>query len=139
MTTATLNEFEVEKADPVFEFDYLVNDLNMLAKYYFDLYFCDKTGPAGLPWPRSVLHSAENTSKVLNTDICRGMEEVYKMIGVEYSAEEYRHFERQGQLPSDVKYVISMLHECSRKGIPKQFAIGIFLMHLKLCEEYKLA
>lgn len=130
---------EKEAAEPVFEFDYLVDDLNLLAMYYIDLYFCDKQDDKGKAIPKSVLHSERYISYVLNLDICNGMEKIYQLVGVEYTNEQMRHFERQGQLPDDVKYVISTLHDCSKRGIPKQFAIGIFLMYLELCEGYKLA
>ncbi len=137
---AVLDDLDVENTEePVFEYEYLVDDLDMLAKYYIDLYFCDKTYPDGSSIPKKVLHSKHNISRVLNMDVCNSMELVYKTIGVEYSNDEMRHFERQGQLPDDVKYVIAMLHDCSRRGIPKQFAVGIFVMYLELCEGHKLA
>lgn len=123
-----------ETTEPVFEFDYFVNDLNMLAIYYIDVYFCDKDGKDGKRIPKSILHLEKYISYVLNLDICSGMEKIYQLIGIEYTNEQMRFFERQGQLPDDVKYVILMLHDCSKRGIPKQFAIGIFLMHLELCD-----
>lgn len=136
----TLDDLEVENTtEPVFEFEYLVDDLNMLAKYYIDLYFCDKELPEGGQIPKKLLHSDRYISYVLNTDICNGMDLIYKIVGVDYTVEQVRHFERQGQLPEDVKYVISMLHDMSRRGIPKQFAIGIFLIYLELCQGHKLA
>lgn len=133
----TYEEPETE-TEPIFEFDYLVDDLNMLAKYYIDLYFCDKEID-GKPIPKSVLHSKQYISYVLNLDICSGMDKIYELVGIEYEGEQMRYFERQGQLPDDVKYVIDMLNDCSKRGIPKQFAIGIFLMYLELCIGHKLA
>lgn len=122
--------------EPQCEYEYLVGDVEMLAKYYIDLYFRDKELPKGVT--KKLLHSKKYTSMVLNLDICTGIDSIYKLVGVEYTNEQMRYFERQGQLPDDVKYVISMLHDCSKRGIPKQFAVGVIVMYLELCEGHKL-
>lgn len=127
---------EVEKDFDLTE--YAVEDAKLLAKHYIDMFFRDRPLYCGGEIPKSMLHKDRYISAVLNLDIHNGIEYIYDAVGVNYSEEQMRHFERQGQLPNDVKTVISLFQMCAKAGIPKQFAVGIIIIYLELCEGHKL-
>ena len=116
-------DFEVEKT-PQFEYERV--DLKEHAKRCIDLYFSDKN------ISKQILHSDKYLNLLINTDFVKGVDLVYQIIGINCNND------RKGQLPSDVSYLLAMLRDCSRRDIPRQFAIGIIIMHLELCEGYKL-
>lgn len=130
-----IEECEVEQETVEFSLE----DTKWLAKYYIDLFFKDKTMYCGGPIPNSFLYKDRYISAVLNLDICNGMDFIYDAIGAKYTEKQLRHLERQGQLPEDVKYVIAKFRDLAKAGIPKQFAVGILLIYLELCEGFKAA
>jgi hypothetical protein len=122
-----------------FEYEFFLQDLQMLAKHYISLFFQDKSLYCGGPVPQNMLHSSGVIKQVINTDICDGVDLIYKALGVQYTEQQLYKIERSGNLPDDVKHVISLLNQCSRLGIPKCFASGIVLIYLDFCEGKKLA
>jgi hypothetical protein len=129
---------ELEENESGVNAEHVVDDTKWLAKYYIEMYFRDKAMYCGGPIPKHMLYTDRYISAVLNLNVCNGMDIIYNAVGVNYTDEQMRHFERQGQLPDDVKYVIYMFRELARAGIPKQFAVGILFIYLELCEGYKL-
>jgi hypothetical protein len=131
---------EEKEAAPDFDIsEYAIEDAKLLAKHYIDMFFKDKSLYCGGSIPKNMLHKDRYISAVLNLDICNGMDYIYDAVGVTYTEEQMRYYERQGQLPEDVKYVISLFSMCAKAGIPKQFAVGIIVIYLELCEGHKLA
>lgn len=116
-----------------FEFENFVDDTKSIAKHYIDLFFWDKQLPDGSPIPKSSLYDDSNIDRVMNTSVCNGVDIIYKMIDGQYSQKS-----RSGQIPDDVKYITSLMQDCSKARIPKAFASGVVIMYLNLCKGYKL-
>jgi hypothetical protein len=133
----TANDFiDIEKPDifkdhPEFDCDAYLQDLKHLVKYYISVYFENKN------LPEEVLYRSEHIDLVLHLDICKGADLFYKTMGT--TNETDRVAERNGQLAGDVKKLIYLLNECAKLGIPRCFASGIVVLHLKLCEGLKVA
>lgn len=124
---AVENEQE-EMQDFFLEF---LKDAQSTAKKHIKTFFSDKTYYFGGEIGDDVLFSPKNISRVLNTDISTGVVEGYSKIencpdvDVENSC---------SVLSDDIRLAMAVFNECSSRGIPKQFAAGLFLMYLEICE-----
>lgn len=124
--------------EPEFDYQYFVDDVGQLAKYYIKLFFQDKLRN-GEPIPFSELFQEKYIKIVLNHDINSGMSVIYKMLNSVPSKDERYAVQRHGMLPSDVRYVISLLSQCAKAGVAQEFSVGIIIMYLELCEGKNLA
>jgi hypothetical protein len=144
MTTALLEEettevFEEQVTATVSSsLGFFVKDIERLAQHYIERFFIDKLLLSGEPVPLESMSKEYYIDKVLNLDVCGGIDLIYGAIGVKYSVEETRACERKGQLPADVKHVLSLYKQCATLGIPKCFATGIIIIYLELCKGYHI-
>ncbi len=139
MTEEFYVDDEYDLQEPEFEYDSFFEDLRKLAVFYINSFFSDKAYFCGGPIPKKKLTSPRYLSLLLNLDVCNGMHYIYDVIGSNYTDAQARCFEKQGKLPDDVTYAISLLDKCCKSGIPKCFAVGLTIMYLELCEGHKIA
>ena len=123
-----------------------VEDLKSLAKHYIDLFFRDKRFYCGGRIPKHMLNDPKYVSYMLNLDVCNGMDMIYAAIGSDVVVEDVIEEEDEdesddeisetnsSQIPDDVRRVLSLFDMCSKAGIPKQFAVGLTIMYLELCD-----
>ena len=127
-----MTELEDKETDSL-ELGFFVQDLKVLAQYYIQLFFSDKVTLDGKPVSVEFMCDSVRIDRILNLDICSGIDLIYDAVGVNYSKDEMKGYERKGHLPDDVKYVLGLYNQCSKLGIPKCFATGIIIMYLELC------
>ena len=111
-----------------------VYDIKQLAKQYILNFFNGKQMYCGGAIPRKILLTPRYLSLVLNSSI----EETRPMIycSLEKSFEQLD--ENSGLVAEDVRLVISVLKQCSKFGIPKEFSVGIMAIYLECCEGLEL-
>jgi hypothetical protein len=132
-----LEEYSVEGSEGK-ELGFFAQDIDVLVQHYIQRFFLDKLTPKGEPVSLEAMLKPSYIEQVPNLDICGGMDYIYEAVGVEYSKEEMKAFEKKGRLPDDVQYVISLYQQCSKLGIPKCFSTGIIIMYLELCKGHRI-
>ncbi len=113
-----------------FGYEYYVEDIKALAKSYIYGFFAKKKHHSGGLIPLDALDSPRYLSLVMNLDISTGMDLIYQALDA--------RSEPGTTKLEDIKYVLDLLNQCSRFGIPKYFAAGIIIMYLELCEGYEV-
>ncbi len=108
-----------------------LKDAKSVAKKHIQTFFSDKKYYFGGEIGEDILFSPRNISTVLNTDISTGVLEAYEKIE---RCPDIVVEEDDTILSDDVRLVMSVFKECSIREIPKQFAAGLLLMYLELCE-----
>lgn len=108
-----------------------LRDAQTIAKKHIKNFFSDKTYYFGGEIGEDTLFSPKNISRVLNTDISTGVLEGYRKIE---ECPDVVVEEEDSLLSDDIRLAMSVFNECSNRGIPKQFAAGLFLMYLEICE-----
>lgn len=112
------DDFEGEVEKQSWLDDFLV-DIESLAHHYIKMYFQEEDIPKNV--------KEKYISCILNTNIMRGVRLIYKAL------EKKRKKEKKDKDDiHDIKYVLSLLQDCAKKGIPKCFACGILIMKLEL-------
>jgi hypothetical protein len=106
-------------------------DAQELARNYIEDFFSDKEMYCGGKVSIDVLHSPSYITMILNTDVCNGVSAAYAMLA---ACDEIDCDAELGMVATDVRLVVSVLQQCSDRGIPKQFASGMLLIYLELCE-----
>lgn len=137
MATALLEEYSVEEAENK-DLSFFAKDIDMLVEHYIQRFFLDKLTLTGEPVSLEAMLKPSYVSQVPNLDICGGIDFIYGAVGVVYTKEEMRAFEKKGRLPDDVQYVVGLYQQCSKLAIPKCFATGIIIMYLELCKGHRI-
>ena len=123
----------IEKDEEMGDFFFgFLKDAKSVAKKHIKTFFYDKKYYFGGEIGEDILFSPKNISTVLNTDVSRGVLEAYKKI--ERCPDIVIEEDNDAILSDDVRLVMSVFKECSIRDIPKQFAAGLLLMYLELCE-----
>jgi len=121
---------ETDEVDEFFQ-----DDIKRFALYYTNLFFKNKKDYLGYDIDQDFLESY--ISIVLDFDICDGMEIIYDTIF--RNSEKFKKDIKFGRpYHGDIKYVLSLLNECAKLGIPKCFASGIIIIFLKACKGCKV-
>lgn len=121
-----------EEVDPNY-FEQFLWDATVYAITCVEAFFKGKEMYCGGPVRQRTLRSPKYLSAVLNTDVIGGVDRAFACM------------QRSGHpvskkrstittVPSDTKFVISIMKHCKSLGIPKCFAPGIMLMYLEICE-----
>ena len=105
------------------------------ARHYITLFFADKEMHYGGLIPKHILLSDSYVKLVANTDVCKGIDEVYLHFG--QNEEEFDLESEDDTLPEDISFLINTHRECSILGVPKEFVSGITIMYLELCKGVK--
>jgi hypothetical protein len=126
---------ELQETDISTEF---LEDLRCLARHYTAVFFRDKIGRDGKAVPPKKIYTQDYLSEVMNLEMEDGITRLYTAIGVDYTPEELREFERNGQVADDIKLMIRLLRECAKLGIPKCFASGILCIWAEQCQGKKV-
>lgn len=132
------DDIQTKEEEEAEDFGFFYDDLKVLVHHYIDRFFDDKHYHSGGPIPNKFLHSPRYLNMVMDYDICNGIDFVYGALDGQFAPLEVEVLEKKGQLPEDVKYVIGLFDKCAQAGVPKAFCVGIALMHLELCDGYKV-
>ena len=127
-----LEELASQEIDEEY-YDQFLWDSMIYAKVCVDKFFEGKEMYGGGPVPQRLLRSPRYLSMVLNTDMIFGVPYAYTAL----AKAEHPATQRSSKLATvekDVKLVISILNHCHTLGIPKEFACGLMLMYLEICE-----
>lgn len=139
MATELLEEYSIEEeSESSKELKFFAKDIAVLVQHYIQRFFLDKLTLDGEPVSLEVMLNPSYVERVPDLDICGGMDYIYGAVGVDYTKEQMRVFEKKGRLPDDVQYVVSLYQQCSKLGIPKCFATGIIIMYLELCKGHRI-
>lgn len=128
------DDIEIEE-DCASEEDYLsgsefVYDIKELARQHMINFFSTKEMYCGGPIPQKILLNNKNLSIVLNSNIEVTLPKIYSSIQSNFTQLE----SDSGLVADDVKLVISILKQCSKVGVPKEFSVGIMALYLEYCE-----
>lgn len=82
----------------------------------------------GGPIPKNLLYKPEN-EKVLKLDLTPAVDIVHVALGRVRSLAKTKYDEHTG-----IRLIPKVLHACERRNIPQNFAPGILLMYVELCE-----
>lgn len=104
-------------------------DVQGLARFYLQQFFCDKTMYCGGKIPRSLLE--KRISMVINYDISKGVLQAYDAM-----SDLFKHEVRKDscESTSDIKLVNETLSLLAKSGVPQQFAGGMLLLYLEFVE-----
>jgi hypothetical protein len=130
---AYLEDFSLDDDEPEFDYEYFVDDTKMLARYHIDTYFKDKQYYCGGQIPKSLLQLERYITIVLNRDIHNSIDAIYSAIGEDSNLNE-DELDRKGTVPNDVRRLITLLNMMAHAGIPREFHVGMVIMHLEICE-----
>jgi hypothetical protein len=111
-----------------------LDDLRCLARHYIAVFFRGRMDDSGKSPAPKCLYTDSYVSEVMNLEMEDGITRLYTAIGVDYTPEELRKFESNGQVADDIKLMITMLKECAKLGIPKCFASGILCIWAEVCK-----
>ena len=98
-----------------------IKELRGMIKECIRLYFLGKTDVKGNTIPDRILVSRKHVDLVLNTTVVEAIKKAYK-------AFKYCKFKNQEEK------IINTLNSCAKYWIPKDFAGGMMLIYLSLCE-----
>jgi hypothetical protein len=103
--------------------------VDVSAKEYIDLFFCNRNMYCGGSINRKILHSKNWIDLVANTNVASGVILAYK-------AMKNAGFKQRKKFgcTEDILFVIDIFKQCALLGIPKCFSSGILLIYLELCE-----
>jgi hypothetical protein len=125
----TLDDVEDENEDCPFD----IRDIQEMAKGYIDLFFFDKKDENGKEVSIKSLYTPRNISLALNLNICNDMSKLYEAMKSKFNGSK-----RKGKIPVDVEYILNKLNLCSKRGIPKAYAMGIIAIYLEVFEGCKV-
>ena len=119
----TYTEIEESAAIPCDYYGNFAADVQNLAVQEIDRFFAQQKMYCGGSISPQILHSPVYLTQVLNTDISHGVDLAYEAIkrGAPVTDEE-------------IAVVLKTLDKLAQTGVPKEFAGGILLMYLELCE-----
>lgn len=127
-----------ELNDEDFGYEFYVEDIKALARSYMCGFFAKKKLHSGGLIPLDTLESHRYLSFVMNLSISDGMGLIYATLDAQKTPTKNLEKHKKGNL-EDIKYVLGLLNQCARYGIPKYFAAGIIIMYLELCEGYNVS
>lgn len=107
-----------------------VYDIKQLAKQYILNFFNGRQMYCGGIIPRKILLNPRYLSLVLNSSIDETLPLIYYSLKDSFEQLD----ENSGLVAEDVRLVISVLKQCSKFGIPKEFSVGILVIYLECCE-----
>jgi len=113
---------EVEMDVEVIAMEFLP-DVQMLARSYMMSFFKDREMHCGGPIQYRHLLSNRNISMTINATLADAIVCAYGAID---SSSEKDPLD-------EIKFVISILNECSKSGVPKEFSGGMLLLYLQFC------
>lgn len=101
----------------------------VIRKYYINLFFKNREYYYGGSIPIDKLYCPRYLNKIMNIDkvnIENSLNKVYQAL------EDI--FECDSSLSDDILYILNLLGMCAKASIPKEYATGIIIMYLELCE-----
>lgn len=115
------------------------HDVKLLAKFYMQQFFSDKTMHCGGKVPNFILFLERRISLVINYDISTGVQQAYKAMSqwsdaYEEADENEDLAKSSNEAPADVKLVNETLSLLAQSGVPRQFAGGMLLLYLEFVE-----
>jgi len=98
-------------------------------KNYLEAFFFNRDMYCGGPINTKLLFSKKVMSTVMDTDSESGMRRAYLAMARDNFKQKKKNKETE-----DIWFVITLLKQCARLGIPKCFRPGFILVYLELCE-----
>lgn len=122
-----MKEFVLEVEDEDLENVYA--DLRELVIFYLDMFFSGKKSKSGEAISPHLYRNEEVIDLIMNLSMSNGIDMIYSIL-----KKKFKEKTTKGKLPADIDYTINILRHCARMGIPRNYAPGIIIMYLKLCE-----
>lgn len=110
-----------------------LDDLLKLINRQISLFFEDKEMHYGGPIPKRILKTPHYINLLANIDLTKAIDLTYESLGI-----REEELNDEDDVPESVQKVINILGECARSGVAKEFAGGILLMYMELCEGIKV-
>jgi hypothetical protein len=112
-----------------------LDDLKVLAQFYIRRFFLNKKAPNGMPIDPTFVTGKAYVMRVLNTDICNGIGQVYDCLRKQRDGKVVGEPSDMARIEiEEIKAVLQIQRECAKLGIPKCFSAGITMMYYELCE-----
>jgi len=105
--------------------------LRQLAIKHMALFFQGREYYCGGKIPDSVLFNRDNVNLVVETEMSDGITRIHRVLR---HNDLPRNFIPRINHRWEIQYVLSLLNLCERIRIQKEFAAGIILIYLELCE-----
>jgi hypothetical protein len=105
--------------------------LKSKARTAIKIYFADKQFHCGGPIPRRCLDSERYLCWVLNPDLFAAVSTAFDALANAHHPSTTKTF---CGLPQDSRLVLAIMDGACRRGIGKDFAPGLMLIYLELCE-----
>ena len=96
------------------------------ARQCIEKFFAEREMHYGGPIPKKMLHS-QRYLEFLKLDISSAVNKIYDSVEVESDFDET-------SISNETKLIIAILDECAMMNIPKQYAGGITIAFLELCQ-----
>jgi len=128
---------DIDEAEVVYLEDFSQNfkrNAFNLAKQYISYFFSDKTMYCGGKIPKKILLTEKNFDIVLNYDITKGVNLVYKSLQNQIENKSLS----LGETTADIVIVLETLKLLSKSGIPQELAGGMLVLYLRWVEGYDI-
>ena len=116
--------------------NYFSYSVEEMANFWIDRFFKGQHLHCGGAIPNNTLHSPANIKKVIETDLEVGVPKMYELIQGTLNIQDYLD-NNEEEHSKDVKMVLDYLDRCRKMWVPKEFASGIILMDMGLCQGIK--
>ena len=107
-------------------------DSEALVKQYMEYFFADKKLHCGGSVPKSMLLNNRRVSMVLNYDICKAADRVYKYTSSNKDLDDGD--DEKESFPNDIDLVLNALKTLQDALIPKQFIGGMICLYVEFIE-----
>lgn len=125
------NEFEDELDDFIEEPAVIDNTyLDDLAYTTIEMFFKERKFHCGGPIPKNSLFSQNNIALVRDSDFCKGVDAIYKIINNDENRAKSKRL--------DVDFVLELINEVNNFRVIKEFQSGMVLLYLKYCKGYSI-
>ena len=128
------DELQIEVSDEFYSC-YLEN-IKKLVIAYIDFFFQDKEQYGGGPIPQRRLHDPRYMNQILTLEISAAVKKAYRAMR-NCPWIDSKPTTSNCLVPDDVRLLISVLADLKRNRVPEQFAPGMTLMYLEICEGVK--
>lgn len=106
-------------------------DIKKIAKEYIRIFFKNKKNKDGKRINKEVLFDKQNIIKLLNINIVESTKIIYSSLE---NSKEFGIKSKKEDVTNEIKLVNESLKKIYNAKIPQQFAGGMLLMYLEICE-----
>lgn len=113
-----------------------ISQIKKLAVDNIKTYFISKKLYSGGGIPNLIFKDDKTIKRIITTDLETACIIAHNTIG--FSEEEKNQVERHGGIYNSTDKILKIIEECAKLKIPQEFIPGIILLHLELCDGYRL-